>query len=418
MLMPNLESCDKKIFDAIKHEEKRQNEGIELIPSENYVSVAVLEAMGSLMTNKYSEGYPGKRYYGGQEFVDMVENLAIERAKQLFGAEHVNVQPYSGSPANSAVYFALLNYGDTVLGMKLDHGGHITHGLPISFSGKSYNFIGYGVKKETGYIDMDEVRKLAHEHKPKMIVAGFSAYSRNADWKIFKEIADEVGALTMADIAHIAGLIAAGVIDSPVPYFDIVTTTTHKTLRGPRGAMIMCKEKFAKAIDRAVFPGLQGGPHEHIIAGKAVAFKEAMEPTFKEYAAQIIKNAKTLAKELIKRNFRIISDGTDNHLMLIDLTNKGITGKQAQDALDMAGITCNKNTIPFETRSPMDPSGIRIGTPAITTRGMKELEMIKIAEWIDQAISNWQEKEKLALIKEEVKALCLKFPVPGASNEV
>jgi len=416
MLMQALKSYDQKTYDAIKHEEKRQSEGMELIPSENYVSLAVLEAMGSLMTNKYSEGYPGKRYYGGQEFVDVVENLAIERAKQLFGAEHVNVQPYSGSPANAAVYFALLNYGDTVLGMKLDHGGHITHGLPISFSGKSYNFIGYGVKKETGYIDMDEVRKLAHEHKPKMIVAGFSAYSRNADWKAFKEIADEVGALTMADIAHIAGLIAAGMIDSPIPYFDVTTTTTHKTLRGPRGAMIMCKEKFAKAIDRAVFPGFQGGPHEHIIAAKAVAFKEALEPAFKDYARQIMKNAKTMAEELMKKGFRIISDGTDNHLMLIDLANKGVTGKQAQDALDLAGITCNKNTIPFETRSPMDPSGIRLGTPAITTRGMKEPEMLKIADWIDRVVSDWQNKEKLAAVKEEVKTLCLNFPVPGATD--
>jgi glycine hydroxymethyltransferase len=416
MLMKTLKSYDQQTYDAIKNEEKRQSEGMELIPSENYVSLAVLEAMGSLMTNKYSEGYPGKRYYGGQEYVDVVENLAIDRAKQLFGAEHVNVQPYSGSPANTAVYFALLNYGDTVLGMKLDHGGHITHGLPISFSGKSYNFIGYGVKKDTGYIDMDEVRSLALQHKPKMIVAGFSAYSRNAEWKKFKEIADEVGALTMADIAHVAGLIAAGVIDSPVPYFDIVTTTTHKTLRGPRGAMIMCKEKFAKAIDRAVFPGLQGGPHEHIIAGKAVAFKEALEPAFKDYAAQIIKNARTMADELTKKGFRIISGGTDNHLMLIDLSNKSLTGKQAQEALDKAGITCNKNTIPFETRSPMDPSGIRLGTPAITTRGMKEAEMVKIAAWIDRAVTDWQDDAKLALLKQEVKDLCLKFPVPGASD--
>ena len=415
MQMKALQSYDPTIYDAIKHEEKRQSEGMELIPSENYVSLAVLDAMGSLMTNKYSEGYPGKRYYGGQEYVDVVENLAIDRAKQLFGADLVYVQPYSGSPANAAVYFALLNYGETVLGMKLDHGGHITHGLPISFSGKSYNFIGYGVKKETGFIDMDEVRKLAHEHKPKMIVAGFSAYSRSADWKAFKEIADEVGALTMADIAHIAGLIAAGIIDSPVPWFDVVTTTTHKTLRGPRGAMIMCKQKFAKAIDRAVFPGLQGGPHEHIIAAKAVAFKEALEPAFKDYAKQIIKNAQAMAAELIKRGFNIISGGTDNHLMLIDLTNKGLTGKQAQDALDKAGITCNKNTVPFETRSPMDPSGIRLGTPAITTRGMKEAEMVKIAGWIDDVIKSWQDEKALSVIKEKVRELCLRFPVPGVN---
>ncbi len=416
MEMPALKSYDQQIYDAIKHEEQRQSDGMELIPSENYVSVPVLDAMGSLMTNKYSEGYPGKRYYGGQEYVDVVENLAINRAKQLFGAEHINVQPYSGSPANTAVYFALLNYGDTVLGMKLDHGGHITHGLPISFSGKSYNFIGYGVEKETGRVNMDEVRKLALEHKPKMIVAGFSAYSRNLDWKKFKEIADEVGALTMADIAHIAGLIAAGVIESPVPYFDVVTTTTHKTLRGPRGAMIMCKEKHAKAIDRAVFPGLQGGPHDHIIAAKAVAFKEALEPAFKAYALQVIANAKVLAEELMKYGFKIVSDGTDNHLMLIDLTNKNVAGKQAQEALDKAGITCNKNTVPFETRSPMDPSGIRLGTPAITTRGMKEPEMKLIAGWINEVIANWQNEEKLQEVKQAVKDLCSKFPVPGVTG--
>lgn len=413
MQMQAVKKYDPKIYAAIKAEEQRQSEGMELIPSENYVSLPVLEAMGSLMTNKYSEGYVGKRYYGGQENVDIIEDLAIQRAKQLFGAEHVNVQPYSGSPANTAVYFALLNYGDTVLGMKLDHGGHITHGLPISFSGKSYNFIGYGVEKETGRVNMEEVRKLAHEHKPKLIVAGFSAYSRNLDWKKFQEIADEVGALTMADIAHIAGLIAAGEIDSPVPYFDVVTTTTHKTLRGPRGAMIMCKEKHAKAIDRAVFPGLQGGPHDHIIAAKAIAFKEALEPAFKEYAKQIMKNAKTLADELIKHGFNIVSNGTDNHLMLVDLTNKGITGKEAQEALDKAGMTCNKNTVPFETRSPMDPSGIRLGTPAITTRGMKETEMKKVAAWIDEVVKNFRNEEKLSQIKTEVKELCLKFPVPG-----
>ncbi len=413
MQMNAIKSYDSKVYDAIKREEQRQSEGMELIPSENYVSQAVLEANGSLMTNKYSEGYVGKRYYGGQENVDIIEALAIERAKQLFGAEHINVQPYSGSPANTAVYFALLNYGDTVLGMKLDHGGHITHGLPISFSGKSYKFISYGVDKETGRVNMDEVRKLALEHKPKMIVAGFSAYSRNLDWKKFKEIADEVGAITMADIAHIAGLIAAGEIDSPVPYFDVVTTTTHKTLRGPRGAMIMCKEKFAKDIDRAVFPGLQGGPHDNAIAAKAIAFKEALEPAFKEYAKQIIKNAKVLAENLITHGFEIISGGTDNHLMLIDLTNKGVTGKQAQEALDKAGITCNKNTVPFEPRSPMDPSGIRLGTPAITTRGMKEAEMEQIAGWINDVITNWNNDAKLAEIKESVKNLCVKFPVPG-----
>jgi glycine hydroxymethyltransferase len=417
MQMSALKSYDPAIYDSIKLEEKRQSEGMELIPSENYVSLAVLEALGSVMTNKYSEGYPGKRYYGGQENVDVIENIAIDRAKQLFGAEHVNVQPYSGSPANSAVYFALLNYGDPVLGMKLDHGGHITHGLPISFSGKSYNFAAYGVEKETGRIDMDEVRKIALEHKPKLILAGFTAYSRDMDWKAFKEIADEVGAITMADIAHISGLIAGGAIESPVPYFDVITTTTHKTLRGPRGAMIMCKEKFAKKIDSAVFPGLQGGPHENAIAAKAVAFKEALDPSFKDYARQIIKNAQALANELIgKYGFTILSGGTDNHLMLIDLTNKNITGKQAQAALDKAAITCNKNTVPFEPRTPFDPSGLRLGTPAVTTRGMKEPEMLKLAEWINEAVNNWQDESKLADVKAKVKELCLRFPVPGTQN--
>jgi glycine hydroxymethyltransferase len=408
-----LKTYDPAIFAALEREKKRQVEGLELIPSENYVSEAVLEAMGSIATNKYAEGYVGKRYYGGNEFIDQIEQLAIDRARELFGAEHINVQPYSGSPANTAVYFALLNYGDTVLGMKLDHGGHITHGLPISFSGKSYHFVAYGVDKETGKIDMEEVRKLALEHKPKLIIAGFSAYSRSLDWKKFKEIADEVGALTMADIAHIAGLIAAGVIESPVPYFDVVTTTTHKTLRGPRGAMIMCKQKFAKDIDRAVFPGLQGGPHENMIAAKAVAFKEALEPSFKDYARQIILNAQALAQELVGYGFQIISGGTDNHLMLIDLTTKKVSGKDAQNALDEAGITCNKNTVPFETRSPMDPSGIRLGTPAITTRGMKEAEMKKLAAWINTVISNYQDKKVLAQVKNEVKEMCLTFPVPG-----
>ena len=411
--MDNLKSTDQTTYEALLNEQKRQMEGIELIPSENYVSDAVLETMGSIFTNKYSEGYPGKRYYGGQEYVDVIENLAIDRAKKLFGAEHVNVQPYSGSPANTAVYFALLEYGDTVMGMKLDHGGHITHGLPISFSGKSYNFIPYGVDKETGIIDMDEVRELAHKHKPKMIIAGFSAYSRNVDWKAFKEIADEVGAYTMADIAHIAGLIAGKALENPVPIFDVVTTTTHKTLRGPRGAMIMCKEKLAKDINRAVFPGLQGGPHDHMVAAKAVAFKEALRPEFKDYAKQVIRNAQTLADELTKYGFEIISGGTDNHLMLIDLTNKGVTGKEAQNALDMARITCNKNTVPFETRSPFDPSGIRLGTPAITTRGMKEKEMKMIASWINDVINNHTDEAKLIEIGEQVKNTCLKFPVPG-----
>ncbi|MFC1616158.1 serine hydroxymethyltransferase [Patescibacteria group bacterium] len=411
--MSFIKNQDEDIFNSIELEKKRQSEGIELIPSENYTSGAVMEACGSILTNKYSEGYPGKRYYGGQENVDKIENIAIERAKKLFGAEHANVQPYSGSPANSEVYFALLEFGDTVMGLKLDHGGHITHGLPIAFSGKAYNFIPYEVNKETGYIDMDEVHKLAIKHKPKLIIAGFTAYPRDIEWKKFKEIADEVGAIAMADISHTAGLVAAGALESPVPYFDVVTTTTHKTLRGPRGAMIMCKKKYAKDIDRAVFPGMQGGPHDHIIAGKAIAFKEALQPDFKEYANQVIKNAKHLAEKLMEKGFKLISDGTDTHLILVDLTNKDVTGKEAQNRLDEVGITLNKNTIPGEPRSPFDPSGIRLGTPAITTRGMKEAEMEKIADWIDRVISDINNTELLLIIKKEVKGMCLDFPVPG-----
>ncbi len=411
--MSSIKNQDPQVYEAIEREKMRQAEGLELIPSENYVSEAVLEACGSILTNKYSEGYPGKRYYGGQENIDLIENIAIDRAKELFGAEHVNVQPYSGSPANTEVYFALLEFGDTVMGMKLDHGGHITHGLPISYSGKAYNFVPYEVDKETGMIDMDKVRELALEHKPKMIIAGFSAYSRNLDWKKFKEIADEVGAYTMADIAHIAGLIAAGEIENPVPFFDVVTTTTHKTLRGPRGAMIMCKKEHAKKIDRAVFPGHQGGPHEHIIAAKAIAFQEALKPEFKDYAKQVIANCKVLAEELMNKGYKIISDGTDNHLILVDLTNKGVTGKQAQDALDEVGITLNKNTVPFDERSPMDPSGIRLGTPAITTRGMKEEEMRKVAAWMDRVLSDHENEEMKKEVKAEVEEMCLKFPVPG-----
>ncbi len=409
----HIKSQDPELFEAMEREGKRQVDGLELIPSENYVSEAVLEACGSILTNKYSEGYPGKRYYGGQENIDVIENLAIARAKELFGAEHANVQPYSGSPANTAIYFALLEFGDTVMGLKLDHGGHITHGLPIAFSGKAYNFVQYGVNEETGYLDMDEVHRMAKEHRPKMIVAGFTAYPRDIDWKRFKEIADEVGAISMADISHTAGLIAGGVLESPVPYFDVVMTTTHKTLRGPRGAMIMCKEKFAKDIDRAVFPGLQGGPHEHAIAGKAIAFKEALQPEFKEYALQVKKNAHHLAEELKKRGFKLVSDGTDTHLILADLTNKDISGKLAQNALDAVGITLNKNTIPNDPRSPFDPSGIRMGTPAVTTRGMKEGEMEKIAEWMDRAIQKPEDQNSLNSIKEEVEAMCHQFPVPG-----
>jgi glycine hydroxymethyltransferase len=414
--MSQISQQDPDIYKFIEREKRRQAEGVELIPSENYTSEAVMEACGSILTNKYSEGYPKKRYYGGQENIDRIETLAIERAKELFGAEHANVQPYSGSPANTAIYFAMLEFGDTVMGLKLDHGGHITHGLPIAYSGKAYNFVQYEVDEKTGKIDMEKVRKLAHEHKPKMIVAGYTAYPRDIEWKLFKEIADEVGALTMADISHTAGLIAGKALESPVPYFDITMTTTHKTLRGPRGAIILCKEKYAKAIDRAVFPGLQGGPHEHTIAGKAIAFKEALEPAFKEYALQVKKNATHLAEELKKRDFKLVSDGTDTHLILIDLTNKNVPGKLAQNALDEAGITLNKNTVPFDKRSPFDPSGIRLGTPAVTTRGMKEAEMKKIAAFIDRIIADPENEELLKTIKEEVKEMCLKFPVPGIKN--
>lgn len=408
-----IKNQDPEVYKSMMAEVERQSEGLELIPSENYVSAAVLEANGSILTNKYSEGYPGKRYYGGQENIDMIENMAIDRAKQLFGAEHVNVQPYSGSPANTAIYFALLNFGDTVMGLKLDHGGHITHGLPIGFSGKAYNFVQYGVNPETGYIDMEEVRKMALEHRPKMIVAGFTAYPRDINWKAFREIADEVGAIAMADISHTAGLIAGGVLESPVPYFDVVMTTTHKTLRGPRGAIIMCKEQHAKAIDRAVFPGLQGGPHENAIAAKAIAFLEALKPEFKEYAAQVKKNAHCLAEAMKNHGFKLVSGGTDTHLILADLTNKNVSGKDAQHALDMVGITLNKNTVPNDPRSPFDPSGIRLGTPAVTTRGMKEAEMEMIAGWINRIISDHTNEENLQTVKREVMELCSKFPVPG-----
>ncbi len=409
----HIKKQDPEIHRAIEREERRQSEGIELIPSENYVSEAVLEACGSVLTNKYSEGYPGKRYYGGQENIDTIENLAIDRAKELFGAEHANVQPYSGSPANTAVYFALLEFGDKVMGLKLDHGGHITHGLPIAFSGRAYDFVQYGVNKKTGWLDMEEVRKMALEHKPKLIVAGFTAYPRDIEWKKFRAIADEVGAIAMADISHTAGLVAGGVLESPVPYFDVITTTTHKTLRGPRGAIILCKEKYAKAIDKAVFPGLQGGPHDHTIAGKAVAFKEALQPEFKEYARQIKKNARHLAEALKEKGFELVTSGTDTHLILADLTNRGIPGKEAQVALDKVGITLNKNTIPDDPRSPFDPSGIRLGTPAVTTRGMKEPEMEKVADWIHRTMGALNDDQALNEIKDEVKALCLRFPVPG-----
>jgi len=412
--MNAIKKQDPKIYSIIKEEEKRQKEGIELIASENYVSEAVLQAMGSVLTNKYSEGYPGKRYYGGNEVIDKAETLAIERAKKLFGAEHVNVQPLSGSPANLAVYMALLKPGDKVLGLSLDQGGHLSHGHPLNFSGLLYTIIPYFLDKKTEIIDMDEVEKIALKEKPKMILAGFSAYSRNMDWKRFKKIADKIGALTFADIAHVAGLIAAGLIESPVPYFDVVTTTTHKTLRGPRGAIIMCKEKFAKDIDRAIFPGVQGGPHDHINAAKAVAFGEALKPSFKTYQAQVIKNAKKLAEALQKKGYRVVSGGTDNHLMLVDVFgSKGITGKEAEKVLEKVNVSINKNMVPYDSRKPLDPSGIRLGTPAVTTRGMKEKDIEKIAGFIDEAFKNKDNKTKLKRLQTEVKTFSLRFPVPG-----
>ncbi|HQF56937.1 MAG TPA: serine hydroxymethyltransferase [Candidatus Magasanikbacteria bacterium] len=406
----NLTQFDPEIKQAIKNELQRQEEGLEMIPSENFVSLAVLEALGSVLTNKYSEGYPGKRYYGGCENIDVVEQLAIDRAKQLFQAEHVNVQPLSGAPANIAVYFALLEPGDTILGMDLSHGGHLTHGHPVTHMTKVFNFIRYKTNAE-GKIDLDNLHQMALEHKPKLILVGYSAYSREIEYEKIKAIADEIGAYTMADIAHIAGLIAGGQMNNPVPIFDVVTTTTHKTLRGPRGGMIMCKEKFAKQIDKAVFPGFQGGPHENNIAGKAIAFKEALEPEFKEYTKQIKINAKILEKKFLELGYKLCFGGTDNHLLLIDVTPKGVTGKQAEAALDKAGITVNKNMIPDDPRSPFDPSGIRLGTPALTTRGMKETEMETIANWINEAILNWQDEEKLKNIKTQVKELTKKFPL-------
>ena len=409
-----LPDADPAIFDLIRKEETRQKNGIELIASENYASAAVIETMASVLQNKYSEGYPGRRYYAGNEVVDSVETLAIERAKKLFGANFANVQALSGSPANLAVYFALVQPGDTILGLKLDHGGHLSHGHPINFTGKTYNFVQYGCNPETGLVEMDEVEKLAREHRPKMIVAGFSAYSRDFDWARFKKIADEIGALTFADIAHVAGLIAGKAIASPIDAgFDVVTTTTHKTLRGPRGALIFSKdEEVAKKINRSVFPGLQGGPHEHIIAAIAVALGEALRPEFAEYAKKVIANAQKLAAKLIEKEFKIISGGTDNHLLVVDLQNKNVGGKEFTDALDRAGISASASTIPDDPNPPMKPSGVRLGTAAITTRGMGESEMEKIADWVDRVATDSSD-ENLAAIKKEVSELAENFPVPG-----
>jgi len=412
--MSELKKTDPEIYQIIELEKQRQKEGLELIASENYVSEAVLEAMSSVLTNKYSEGYPGKRYYGGNEIIDQAENVAISRAKQLFGAEHVNVQPLSGGPANLAVYIALLQPGDKVLGFSLDQGGHLSHGHPMNFSGKLYSIVPYFVERETEIINMDEVEEIALREKPKMILAGFSAYSRNLNWKRFKEIADKINAVTFADIAHIAGLIAGGQIENPVPFFDVVSTTTHKTLRGPRGAIIMCKEKFAAAIDRAVFPGIQGGPHDHITAAKAVAFGEALKPEFQEYSKQVIKNARALAKALQGDGYRVISGGTDNHIVLLDVFgSKNVTGKEAEKALEKAGISVNKNMIPYDERKPLDPSGIRLGAAAATTRGMKEEEIKQVAKYISKAIENHNNDEILGNLKNQVKELCAGFPVPG-----
>ena len=420
-----LEKSDHLIAEVIKKELKRQRESVELIASENFVSIPVLEAMGTWLTNKYSEGYPHKRYYGGNKFIDMSEDLAIERAKLLFDAEHANVQPHAGSQANMEVYFALLNLKDKILGMGLSHGGHLTHGSPVNFSGKFYNFVSYGISRETERIDMDDVRKIALKEKPKMILAGYSAYPRNLDFKEFREIADEVGAYLMADVAHFAGIIAARKHMMPFPYCDVVTTTTHKTLRGPRGAIILSmnedrlkqkyhpdsKKNLAKMIDSAVFPGMQGGPLDHMIAAKAVAFGEALKPEFKDYIEKVLKNAKALANGLMDNGFKLISNGTDNHLMLIDLTNKNVTGKQAETALDEAGITCNKNMVPFDTRNPFDPSGIRIGTPAITTRGFKEDDMKIIADSMNKIIENINNKKVTERVKQDILELCKKYPL-------
>jgi glycine hydroxymethyltransferase len=408
-----LQAADPDIWQAIANEARRQQDGLEMIASENYTSAAVMAAQGSVLTNKYAEGYSGRRYYGGCEFVDVAERLAIDRFLKLFGGERANVQPHSGAQANMAVYFAALQHGDTILAMDLAHGGHLTHGMHLNFSGKWYKIVGYGVRQADERIDFDQVAKLAREHKPKLVVAGASAYPREIDFAAFKQICSEVGALFMVDMAHIAGLVAADQHGSPVPFADFVTTTTHKTLRGPRGGAILCKEAWEKKINSAVFPGLQGGPLMHVIAAKAVAFAEALKPEFRTYASQTIANARTLAHELGRLGFRIVSGGTDNHLLLADVTSRGLTGKVAEESLDHAGITVNKNKIPFDTRPPLDPSGIRIGTPALTTRGMREPEMRQIAAWIDVALAHAGEPAALQRVRGQVRELCQQFPAPA-----
>ncbi|MBP9779748.1 serine hydroxymethyltransferase [Candidatus Gracilibacteria bacterium] len=408
-----LQNQDTEAYSYLLGEEDRQRFELELIASENYVSKAVLEANGSIFTNKYSEGYPGKRYYAGQEFVDKIEDLAIRRAKELFGAEYINVQPHSGSPANLAVFFALLSPGDTILGMNLDHGGHLSHGHPLNYSGKMFNIIPYGVDRSTEIIDMDIVEQLAKQHSPKLIIAGFSAYSRSLDWKRFRQIADDVGAILMADIAHIAGLIAGGALENPVPYCDIVTTTTHKTLRGPRGAMIMSREKYGPMIAKAVFPGIQGGPHDHTTLAKAVAFGEALKPEFSTYVRQVIDNSRAMAKEFASNGIRVISGGTDNHIVLLDIFGSlGLTGKEAESILEKIGVSTNKNMIPFDTRKPLDPSGIRFGTPAITTRGFDVNASIELAGYMIKALKNPTNDSVLTELKQEIRTLCIQYPIP------
>ena len=409
--MSYLKETDPEIHDIIRRETERQAYKLELIASENFVSEAVLEATGSVLTNKYAEGYPGKRYYGGCEFVDMAESLAIERAKKIFGADHVNVQPHSGSQANMAVYLSVMNPGDTMLGMNLSHGGHLTHGSPVNFSGKLFNVVPYGVREDTETIDYDQVRDLALKHRPKLIVVGASAYPRTIDFRAFRQIADEAGCMVMADIAHVAGMVAVGLHPTPVPHCEFVTTTTHKTLRGPRAGMIMCREDMAKKLNSAIFPGVQGGPLMHVIAAKAVALKEAMEPTFREYQAQILRNAAAMAKTLLSRGHRLVSGGTDNHLFLVNLKDTPLTGKEGEEALERVGITVNKNTVPFETRSPFVTSGIRIGTPALTTRGMKEREMERIGNWIADVLASPSDASEQKRVESEVRSLCGSFPL-------
>jgi glycine hydroxymethyltransferase len=413
MDMRDLLATDPEIAEIIQREERRQFEGIELIASENYVSDAVAEAMSNIMTNKYAEGLPGKRYYGGCEFVDEAERLAIERAQRLFGAEHANVQPHSGAQANAAVYLALLKPGDTVLGMALDQGGHLTHGSKVNFSGKLYNFVSYGVRQDTETVDYDELERVAHEHQPKLIVAGFSAYPRRLDFARFRQIADGVGAVLMADIAHVAGLVAADLYPNPVPHCHVVTTTTHKTLRGPRGAIILCTDEMAAKIDKGVFPGTQGGPLMHTIAAKAVAFKEALSPEFRAYQQAVVDNAQALARSLLDYGFRLVSGGTDNHLMLVDVRPLGVTGRDAEVALEAVHITANKNAIPFDPEPPVRTSGVRLGTPAVTTRGFGEAEMREVADLIHEAIAEREQPERVARTRERAIALATRFPLPG-----